>query len=67
MKFVRMLAFILVGLAGVIASISIIFTTVAHLMMFAVAGNWIMVVILGLLLIFEITLLNYILGDYHGE
>lgn len=67
MKYMRMLAFVLIGLVGVFASISIIFTTVMHLFLAAIAGQWGMVILLALTWFGEMLLLNYVVNDYHGE
>ena len=59
--------FIFVGVLGLAAAICIIFTTVVYFIYFFLAKNIFMAILMAIFWIIEIGVVNYIVGDYHGE
>lgn len=59
--------FVLIGLASLIAGISIIFQTVVLFIMALIAKNVIGAVFWGFLWFIEMLVMNYVVNYYHGE
>lgn len=59
--------FVLIGLASLIAGISIILQTVVLFIMALIAKNVIGAVFWGLLWFIEMFVMNYVVNYYHGE
>lgn len=59
--------FVLIGLASLIAGISIIFQTVVLFIMALIAKNVIGAVFWGFLWFIEMFVMNYVVNYYHGE
>lgn len=59
--------FVLIGLASLIAGISIILQTVVLFIMALIAKNVISAIFWGFLWFIEMLVINYVVNYYHGE
>lgn len=66
-SFLKMLFFIIVGIAGLIGGIALICLTISFGIVFIIGGSWIKAIGCFILWFIEIFVINWFLGSYHGE
>lgn len=67
MKILREIAFILVGVIGLVGAISLLIFTGGWFLMFAFLHQFFYAALTGLAFFVEVLLINWFLYDYHGE
>lgn len=67
MKILREIAFILVGVVGLVGAISLLTFTGGWFLMFAFSHQVFYATLAGLAFFIEILIINWFLYDYHGE
>lgn len=67
MKTLREIAFILVGVIGLVGAISLLTFTGGWFLMFAFLHQFFYAALTGLAFFVEVLLINWFLYDYHGE
>lgn len=67
MKILREIAFILVGVIGLVGAISLLTFTGSWFLMFAFLHQFFYAALTGLAFFVEVLIINWFLYDYHGE
>lgn len=67
MKNFTFIFFVLTGIIGLIAGVSIILRTIALFLLTLITKNVIGAIGYGILWLIEMAAINYLVNDYHGE